>query len=221
MYQSQILPPGPHFVIRLISMAHFNIFCKPNVKDGQRVHSTNIPLIKIYIFKRKKKKGFHYFFKDFWGFCQIQLPGGKIWDWYIIPHYFAKHLTNMLTSGRYQYRNGKFKGQNALCVFLNINVVYERPLSLKWELTLLTPYISFCTSLLQKRTEKRLKKENCKLHSNNAWQKLKVRKLVVFCYQNCYDLLWEKKCCSVRENILKFEAEGREFSKFLRSLKVS
>ena len=41
----------------------------------------------------------------------------------------------------------------------------------------LTPYTSFCTSLLQKRTGKRLKKENCKLHSNNAWQKLKVRKL--------------------------------------------
>ena len=28
----------------------------------------------------------------------------------------------------------------------------------------------------------------------------------------------EKKCCSDREKLLKFEAEGREFAKFLRSL---
>jgi hypothetical protein len=41
MYKSQILPPGPHFVIRLISMAHFrskNIFCQPDIKDVQKVH---------------------------------------------------------------------------------------------------------------------------------------------------------------------------------------
>ena len=41
---------------------------------------------------------------------------------------------------------------------------------------------------------------------------------MVFCYQNCSDLLWEKNCSSDREKLLKFEAEGREFSKFLRSL---
>ena len=34
---------------------------------------------------------------------------------------------------------------------------------------------------------------------------------MVFCYQNCSDPLWEK--------LLKFEAEGQEFSKILRSLK--
>ena len=33
---------------------------------------------------------------------------------------------------------------------------------------------------------------------------------MVFCYQNCSDLLWEK--------LLKFEAEGQEFTKSLRSL---
>ena len=32
---------------------------------------------------------------------------------------------------------------------------------------------------------------------------------MVFCYQNCSDLLWEKPV---------FEAEGREFTNFLRSL---
>ena len=36
---------------------------------------------------------------------------------------------------------------------------------------------------------------------------------MVFCYQNC-----EKKCSSDREKLLKFEAEGLEFAKFLRSL---
>ena len=42
---------------------------------------------------------------------------------------------------------------------------------------------------------------------------------MVFCYQNCSDLLWEKIVLnSDREKLLKFEAEGREFSKFLRSL---
>ena len=34
---------------------------------------------------------------------------------------------------------------------------------------------------------------------------------MVFCYQNCSDLLWEK-------NVLVIEAEGREFAKNLRSL---
>ena len=36
---------------------------------------------------------------------------------------------------------------------------------------------------------------------------------VVFCYQNCY-----QNCSSDREEILKLEAEGREFAEFLRSL---
>ena len=41
---------------------------------------------------------------------------------------------------------------------------------------------------------------------------------MVFCYQNGSDLLCEKNCSSDREKRLKFEAEGREFPKFLRSL---
>ena len=41
---------------------------------------------------------------------------------------------------------------------------------------------------------------------------------MVFCYQNCSDLLWEKKWSSDGEKNLKLEAEGREFAKFLRSL---
>ena len=41
---------------------------------------------------------------------------------------------------------------------------------------------------------------------------------MVFCYQNCSDLLWEKNCSSDWEKLLKFEAEGWEFAKRLRSL---
>ena len=41
---------------------------------------------------------------------------------------------------------------------------------------------------------------------------------LVFCFQNCSDLLWEKNCSSDQEKLLKFKAEGREFSNVLRSL---
>ena len=41
---------------------------------------------------------------------------------------------------------------------------------------------------------------------------------MVFCYQNCSDLLWKKKCSSDREKLSKCEAEGQEFEKILRSL---
>ena len=41
---------------------------------------------------------------------------------------------------------------------------------------------------------------------------------MVLCFQNCYDLLWEKTWTSDREKLLKFEAEGWEFATFLRSL---
>ena len=44
----------------------------------------------------------------------------------------------------------------------------------------------------------------------------KKEKEMVFCYQNCSDLLWEK--ISDKEKLLKFEAESREFAKVLRSL---
>ena len=37
---------------------------------------------------------------------------------------------------------------------------------------------------------------------------------MVFGFENCSDLLWEKNCSSDREKLLKFEAEGREFSIF-------
>ena len=41
---------------------------------------------------------------------------------------------------------------------------------------------------------------------------------MAFCYQNFSDLLREKNYSSDREKLLKFEAEGREFAKFSRSL---
>ena len=41
---------------------------------------------------------------------------------------------------------------------------------------------------------------------------------MVFCYQNCSDLLWEKIVPMFEKKLLKFEAEGREFENVLRSL---
>ena len=41
---------------------------------------------------------------------------------------------------------------------------------------------------------------------------------IVFCYQNCSAPLLRKNCASDREKLLKFEAEGQEFAKILRSL---
>ena len=40
---------------------------------------------------------------------------------------------------------------------------------------------------------------------------------MVFCYQNCSDLLWEKIVPMFEKKLLKFEAEGREFENVLRS----
>ena len=42
-------------------------------------------------------------------------------------------------------------------------------------------------------------------------------KKMVFCYQNC-STYCKKNCSSDREKLLKFEAKGREFAKFLRTL---
>ena len=40
---------------------------------------------------------------------------------------------------------------------------------------------------------------------------------MVFCYQNCSDLLSEKNVLVIEKKLLKFKAEDREFAKFLRS----
>ena len=42
---------------------------------------------------------------------------------------------------------------------------------------------------------------------------------MVFCYQNCSDLLWEKIVLVIEKNFWKFKAEGWVFANFLRSLK--
>ena len=58
---------------------------------------------------------------------------------------------------------------------------------------------------------------NCDLRKIVPTTKILVE--MVFCYQNQSDLLWEKNCWSGREQFLKFETEGGEFAKFLRSVK--
>ena len=41
---------------------------------------------------------------------------------------------------------------------------------------------------------------------------------MVFCYQNCSDRIVRKNCSTDCAKLLKFEAEGQEFAKFLRPL---
>ena len=91
MYQSQILLPGPHFLIRLILwpiLGQKHIFCKPNIKDVQKVPWQGAPLITICIFQRKKKV-----FAKFLRFSQIKLPGDKIWELYIGAQSICTHYS--------------------------------------------------------------------------------------------------------------------------------
>ena len=57
------------------------------------------------------------------------------------------------------------------------------------------------------------------MESSEAFQIYVVENVgMVFCYQNCSDLLWEKNCSRDREKLLKLEAEDLEFEQFLSSL---
>jgi len=47
---------------------------------------------------------------SFMRFSQIQGPGGKIRDWYMISHDFPERLTPMPTPDPRSHRNGKFRG---------------------------------------------------------------------------------------------------------------
>ena len=49
--------------------------------------------------------------------------------------------------------------------------------------------------------------------ANPGWLKIKFGILLPKLFRR-----WEKNCSSDRENLVKFEAEGREFAKILRSL---
>ena len=52
--------------------------------------------------------------------------------------------------------------------------------------------------------KKLFKKVNILFHKD-----LHIYRGIVFCYQNCSDLLWEKIVLEIEKKILKFEAEGR------------
>ena len=41
---------------------------------------------------------------------------------------------------------------------------------------------------------------------------------MVFCYQNCSVLLWEKNVLVIEKNVWKIEADGQEFAKIVRSI---
>ena len=53
--------------------------------------------------------------------------------------------------------------------------------------------------------------------TSNFIQKGKLLALV-FCYQNCSDLLSEKNYCSDYKKLFKFEAESQEFNKLIEQL---
>ena len=55
----------------------------------------------------------------------------------------------------------------------------------------------------------------CKVHKYILTHR-KVK--MVLCYQNCSKLLWEKNVLVIEKKLLKFEAEGQESAKILRSL---
>ena len=93
MYLSQTLPPGPHFFNRLILGQ--KIFAVRQISRIDKKYIGKVLLwLKFAFFKEQKNSAK---FMRFSRFSQIQLPGGKIWDWHIILHYFSKHLTPMLT----------------------------------------------------------------------------------------------------------------------------
>ena len=41
---------------------------------------------------------------------------------------------------------------------------------------------------------------------------------MVFCYQNCSDPQWEKKCSSDQEKVMKFKAEDQKFPKIVKTI---
>ena len=71
--------------------------------------------------------------------------------------------------------------------------------------------------------------QTCNLHSvflswpfENDWILDLTWKTLVFCFENCSDLLWQKKFVVVNEkNFWKFEAEGQEFGICLRKPQYS
>ena len=58
---------------------------------------------------------------------------------------------------------------------------------------------------------------NSLLSNDFKGHRLNKYREMVFCFQNCSDLVWELFFCD-REKLLKFEAKGWEFAKILRSL---
>ena len=44
---------------------------------------------------------------------------------------------------------------------------------------------------------------------------------MVFCFENCSELLWETIVLVIEKDFYKFDAEGREFAKILRWLEKS
>ena len=59
--------------------------------------------------------------------------------------------------------------------------------------------------------------KNCKNKPDIWMEKFQTCHSMVFCFENCSDLFWEKKSCD-QKNFCKLEVRGREFENSLRSL---
>ena len=72
MHQSQILPPGPHFIVILISMANFwskDIFYKTNIENGPKKIPEKCLFDYNLHFLRKRQI---FFCKNFWDFLKFR-----------------------------------------------------------------------------------------------------------------------------------------------------
>ena len=121
MCQSQILPPGSHFVGSLISTDNFwlkKYFLKNKHRGWTKSTPEKYSFDYSLHFLTKKNISFAKIW-NFWGFLKFSslVAKSKIGT-YIILHYFPEYLTPMLTLDPQSYRNGKFRGWNSLCELL-------------------------------------------------------------------------------------------------------
>ena len=107
-------------------------------------------------------------------------------------------------------------GRNKICTY-NLHQNISLLPSLIESEAIMIPFWKFngAKSLI---IEKELQKKMNEGNVGNLNLNCKTTSKMVFCYQNCSDLLWEKNCSSDREKNLKFEAEGWEFAKILGSI---
>ena len=127
LYQSQTLPPGIGIWEKLkngkkFSKKNFSFHKKIQFEINGALFHCSFCLSLIFVLWK--------IFSDLKLAIEMSLitkwgPSGKIWDWYIIQHYFAKYLTSMLTLGpclfnfSIEFQNVRKIGVKSSCVCLS------------------------------------------------------------------------------------------------------